>query len=199
MSRGDRPYLPALLLAALCGCNGADEPPAPPGGAGAAVNAADHDHDHDHDHAHDDHDHDHDHAHDHDHGDAFPDDLEPPDLSPPGSEHVLHSDERLIGDAPIARMDMYGVQALGPVRPGEPARLWVFLSRDDGGRTMVRAWIGTNRRADFDVVLGRYDAERGGHVIDTVAPDPLPPMAQWFVELQRPDGTRHTGIFPTLR
>jgi hypothetical protein len=127
---------------------------------------------HGHDHDDDDHDHDHDHEHD---------------------EHPL-------GTVTILGMEIEGAQSHGAVEPGKLCHLVVKLPYNDGGQTIVRAWIGTEDRDLSYVGRGEYAASHDDYDIHVEAPDPLPPpeLARWWIEIERPDGTRGVGSLPIL-
>lgn len=127
-------------------------------------------HDNDHGHDHDD-DHDHDHEHD---------------------EHPL-------GTTTILGMEIEGAQSHGAVEPGKLCHLVIKLPYNDGGETIVRAWIGTEDRDLYYVGRGDYAASHDDYDIHVEAPDPLPDDARWWIEIERPDGTRGTGSLPILR
>lgn len=127
-------------------------------------------------HSHD-HDHDHDHGHDHDH------------------DH----DEHPLGTVTILDMEIEGAQSHGAVEPGKLCHLVIKLPYNDGGEMIVRAWIGTEDRDLFYVGRGDYAASHDDYDIHVEAPDPLPEDARWWIEIERPDGTRGTGSLPILR
>ena len=133
----------------------------------ASDGTAAHDHDHDgHDH---DHDHDHD-GHDHDHGEEM--------SLPP----------LVIGDLSIACSQFHG-----PLQAGTEGHLAVKLPYSDDGASVVRAWIGGEDRTMSMVGLGVYAASHGDYDIHTMAPDPLPADARWWIEIEQPDGTTLLG------
>lgn len=148
---------------------------------GKTVEGHDHDHDGDGkpDHApdeHDDHEHgDHDHDHDHDH------------------------DEVSLGTMTIGEYQVECGQGHGPLVAGEESHLVVKLPFNDSGATIVRAWIGTADRTLSRVAKGEYAASHDDYDVHAVAPIPLPEGVQWWVEIERPDGSKATGsIQPKL-
>jgi len=157
----------ALGLTNLAGCDARNA------SDGAVAHDHDHDgHDHDHDghdHEHDGHDHDHD-GHDHDHGEEMP--------LPP----------LVIGDLSIACSQFHG-----PLQAGTEGHLAVKLPYSDDGASVVRAWIGGEDRTMSMVGLGVYAASHDDYDIHTMAPDPLPADARWWIEIEQPDGTTLLG------
>ena len=167
-----------LGLANLAGCD------ARTASDGASAHDHGHDHgghDHDHDgHDHDGHDHDgHDHnGHDHDDHDGHGHDR--------GEEMPLPP--LVVGDLSIACSQFHG-----PLQAGTEGHLAVKLPYSDGGASAVRAWIGGEDRTMSMVGLGVYAASHGDYDIHTMAPDPLPADARWWIEIERPDGTTLLG------
>ena len=115
--------------------------------------------------------HDHDHGHDdHDHSEEMP--------LPP----------LVIGDLSIECN-----QAHGPLEAGVEGHLVVKLPYSDDGASVIRAWIGGEDRTMSMVGLGVYAASHDDYDIHTMAPDPLPADARWWIEIERPDGTTLLG------
>jgi hypothetical protein len=54
----------------------------------------------------------------------------------------------------------------------------------------VRAWIGTEDRLSSYVGLGTYAPD---HDVHATAPDPLPGGVRWWIELEKPDGSKLVG------
>lgn len=115
---------------------------------------------------------DHDHSHDHDHD---------------------HGEEVLLGTVTIGEYQVQCWQAHGEVEPGKEMHLVVKLPFNDNGATIVRAWIGTENRLASVVGRGEYAASHDDYDIHAEAPDPLPENAMWWIELERPDGTKAVG------
>ncbi len=141
-----------------------------------------HDHDgdgHD-DHADGDHDHDGD-GHD-DHADAG------------GHDH----DEASLGTTSIGGVTVECWQAHGDVEPGKEMALVVKLPDSAAGQATVRAWIGTDDRLSSMVGKGVYAPSHDDYDIHTSAPNPLPEGAKWWIEVERPDGTKAVGSIDFL-
>lgn len=148
--------------------------------AGCGGGEADHDHDHadgEHTHAdgtthadHDDHGHDADDHMDHDHG-----------------------EEVALDDATVGDMTLELAQAHGAIEAGKEGHLVVKLPYNDNGETIVRAWIGTEDRTLSMVGKGEYASSHDDYDIHCMAPDPLPENAMWWIEIEKPDGTKVVG------
>lgn len=127
---------------------------------------------------------DHDHAdgdHDHDHADG---------------EHMHGEDDH--DTVPIGTISLDGVeleleQGHGEIAAGKELHLVVKMTPDDGGASVVRAWIGTEDRLSALVEKGSYAASHGDYDVHAIAPDPLPADVKWWIEIERPDGTVLTG------
>jgi hypothetical protein len=130
-----------------------------------------------------------DHGHDHDHDDGE------------DHDHDHEHDEHPLGTVMILDMEIEGAQSHGAVEPGKLCHLVIKLPYNDGGQTIVRAWIGTGPpdRDLYYVGRGDYAASHDDYDIHVEAPDPLPDDARWWIEIERPDGTRGTGSLPILR
>ncbi len=139
--------------------------------ASSAPAAADDDHGHDHA----DGDHDHDHADgDHMHGE---------------DDHDTVS----IGTISLDGVQLELEQGHGEIAPGKELHLVVKMTPDDGGASVVRAWIGTEDRLTALVEKGAYAASHADYDVHAIAPDPLPADVKWWIEIERPDGTVLTG------
>lgn len=160
----------AGALAMLSACErAADEAarPAPQAGAGAHTHADGTTHagtDHGDDHDHDDGD-------DHDH-----DEVELGTFT--------------FGDPPI---QVKLAQSHGKIEPGKEGHLVVKLPYNDNGATTVRAWLGTEDRTLSYVGRGEYAASHDDYDIHAMAPDPLPENTMWWIEIEKPDGTKVIG------
>ena len=124
---------------------------------------------HGHDHAGDEGDHDHAYETDHDH-DAVP-----------------------LGTFTAGDMEIEAAQSHGNVEPGKEGHLVIKLPHNDAGATVVRAWIGTDDRTLSTVGRGEYAADHDDYDIHAMAPDPLPENTMWWVEVEKPDGTKAIG------
>ena len=114
--------------------------------------------------------------------------------------HDHDHDEHPLGTVTILGMEIEGAQSHGAVEPGKLCHLVVKLPYNDSGQTIVRAWIGTEDRDLYYVGRGEYAAAHDDYDIHVEAPDPLPPpeLARWWIEIERPDGTRGVGSLPIL-
>lgn len=104
-------------------------------------------------------------------------------------EHV----EESLGWVRIGSFKVQLAQGHGPVAAGKEAHLVVKLPYSDDGETQVRAWIGTDDRLASYVGKGEYAAEHDDYDVHATAPDPLPADTRWWIELERPDGTKLLG------
>ncbi|MEM9347921.1 MAG: hypothetical protein AAGB26_15035 [Planctomycetota bacterium] len=136
----------------------------------------DHDGDHDHPHPHEDGDH----GHPHPHGDGDNDDHD-------------HGEEKELPAATIGDMKVELAQAHGALQAGKEGHLVVKLPYNDKGETIVRAWIGTEDRTLSMVGKGEYAASHDDYDIHTMAPTPLPENVKWWIEIEKPDGTKVVG------
>ena len=125
------------------------------------------------------HDHD-DHAHDHPHADGQ------------GHDHD-HGEETDLGSFKAGDLEITAAQAHGNIEAGKEGHLVVQLPYNDDGASVVRAWIGTEDRTLSQVGKGVYAASHGDYDIHTMAPAPLPEGVKWWVEIEKPDGTKHLG------
>lgn len=106
-----------------------------------------------------------------------------------GHEHA----EESLGSVRIGDIEVELAQGHGAVAPGGEAHLVVKLPYSDSGATIVRAWVGSDDRTLSFVGRGEYAATHDDYDIHATAPDPLPENAMWWVELERPDGTKLLG------
>ena len=117
------------------------------------------------------------------------------------AEDAAEKDEHDHDHAPLGKVAVGDIgvevwQGHGAVEAGKECHLTVKLPVDDAGATMVRAWIGTEDRTLSMVGKGTYSAEHGDYDLHAVAPDPLPEGAMWWIEIEKPDGTRAVGSVP---
>lgn len=134
----------------------------------------------------DDHDHDHPHPHDTDEpGEGAPESGAEED----GHEHA----EESLGTVDIGGLSVELAQGHGGVAAGKEGHLVVKLPYDDKGSTIVRAWIGTEDRMASMVGKGEYAPSHDDYDVHAVAPDPLPTGARWWIEIEKPDGTKVVG------
>lgn len=107
------------------------------------------------------------------------------------SEH--DQDEAPLGSVEIGDLTVELAQGHGGVAAGKESHLVVKLPYADAGATAVRAWIGTENRALSLVGKAEYTAAHDDYEVHATAPDPLPEDVQWWIEIERPDGTRALG------
>ena len=132
------------------------------------------------------------------------DDNPPAPVTEPGEEEEEHDDEHEHEETPLGTFDVGGLmieaaQSHGNVEPGKESHLAVKLPYKDDGATVVRAWLGTEDRTLSTVGKGDYAASHDGYDIHAVAPDPLPEGTKWWLEIEKPDGTKSVGSFPILK
>ena len=107
-------------------------------------------------------------------------------------------DEVSLGTFDIGGMKVEAAQGHGAVEAGKEGHLVVKLPYKDNGSTVVRAWIGTADRTLSTVGKGEYAPSHDDYDIHAVAPSPLPADAHWWIEIEKPDGTKAVGSFPFL-
>jgi hypothetical protein len=122
-----------------------------------------------------------------------------------GSTHADHDDDAHMGEedhahdetplapAIIGDMTVELAQGHGAVEANKEGHLVVKLPYNDGGSTVVRAWIGTSDRTLSYVGKGEYAPSHDDYDIHAVAPDPLPADTMWWIEIEKPDGTKVVG------
>lgn len=123
-----------------------------------------------------------------------------------GSTHTDHAqddgghahEEVELGGFDIQGIKISAAQGHGKVKPGKESHLVLKLPYKDNGATSVRAWIGTEDRTLSMVGKGGYTPSRDVYDIHAVAPDPLPEGAKWWIEIEKPDGTKKVGSFAYL-
>ena len=112
-----------------------------------------------------------------------------------GADHADHGhDEEVeLGTAMFGNLKVSFAQGHGAVEAGKEGHLVVKLPYNDAGATVVRAWIGGKDRTRSFVGKGTYAPSHDDYDIHAIAPDPLPANVMWWVELQKPDGTKIVG------
>jgi hypothetical protein len=95
--------------------------------------------------------------------------------------------------AAIGELTVSLAQGHGPVVAGKEGHLVVKLPYTDNGSTIVRAWIGGKDRTLSMVGRGVYAPSHDDYDVHAMAPDELPANTLWWIELQKPDGTRIVG------
>lgn len=104
-----------------------------------------------------------------------------------------HGEEQELPAVTIGDMTIELAQAHGPIKAGEEGHLVVKLPYSDKGETIVRAWIGTEDRTLSNPKIGDYAASHDDYDIHTMAPTPLPENVMWWIEIEKPDGTKVVG------
>lgn len=112
---------------------------------------------------------------------------------PAAGDHGHEHDEAPLGTFKVGELEVTAAQGHGLVKAGKEGHLVIKLPYKDNGSTVVRAWIGTKDRTLSTVGKGTYAASHDDYDIHAVAPDPLPADAKWWVEVQKPDGTKAVG------
>jgi hypothetical protein len=122
----------------------------------------------------------HGHPHDGDEGDAH-------------AHAHAEGEEVSLGTFKAADLEIEAAQGHGMVEAGKEGHLVIKLPYKDGGATVVRAWIGSEDRTLSAVGKGEYAPSHDDYDIHAIAPSPLPADAKWWVELEKPDGTKIVG------
>lgn len=112
-----------------------------------------------------------------------------------GEEAHAHEEgeEVSLGTFKAGDMEIEAAQGHGMVEAGKEGHLVIKLPYKDDGATVVRAWIGTEDRTMSAVGKGDYAASHNDYDIHAVAPSPLPADVKWWVEIEKPDGTKTVG------
>ncbi|MEQ8765954.1 MAG: hypothetical protein RL885_18695 [Planctomycetota bacterium] len=103
-----------------------------------------------------------------------------------------HAEDPL-GTVLIGDLEVELAQGHGGVEAGKEGHLVVKLPYNDQGATIVRAWLGTEDRFASLVGKGEYAPSHDDYDIHAVAPDPLPENTMWWIEIEKPDGTKLLG------
>ena len=109
-----------------------------------------------------------------------------------GEDEHEHAEESL-GSITVGDLTVELAQGHGGVAAGKEGHLVVKLPYNDAGETVVRAWIGGGDRTLSLVGKGEYAASHDDYDVHATAPEPLPADALWWIEIERPDGTRFLG------
>jgi hypothetical protein len=104
-----------------------------------------------------------------------------------------HGDEIKLGTMTIGDMAGKVSQGHGKIQPGNESHLVIKLPYTDNGATVVRAWLGTKNRTLSFVGKGSYAAKRGEYSIHAEAPNPIPDNVMWWIEIEKPDGSKLVG------
>jgi hypothetical protein len=113
------------------------------------------------------------------------------DVHAEGEDHG--HDEAPLGTTTVGDMKVELAQGHGKVEAGKEGHLVVKLPYNDKGATTVRAWIGTEDRLKSLVGKGEYASSHDDYDIHAVAPSPLPENVMWWMEIEKPDGTKVVG------
>lgn len=114
-------------------------------------------------------------------------------------EHEHEHEEISLGTHDVSGISVEAAQGHGNVEPGKEGHLVIKLPYNDNGESVVRAWIGTEDRTLSAVGKGDYAPSHDDYDIHAVAPDPLPEGAKWWIEIEKPDGTKTVGSIPLLK
>lgn len=108
-------------------------------------------------------------------------------------DHDHAHDEVSLGTVTVGDMEVDLAQGHGKIEAGKEGHLVVKLPHNDSGTTVVRAWIGTEDRTMSLVGRGEYAPSHDDYDVHAVAPDPLPEHVMWWIEIEKPDGTKVVG------
>lgn len=123
-----------------------------------------------------------------------PEDPSPAETPAPADEEGDHEHaEDSLGTVEIEGLAVELAQGHGGVAAGEEGHLVVKLPYSDSGATVVRAWIGTEDRTLSYVGKGEYAVSHDDYDVHATAPDPLPENTMWWIEIEKPDGTKLVG------
>jgi len=109
-----------------------------------------------------------------------------------GHDHD-HGDEVSLGKTMVGDIEIECWQSHGELQPGKELHLVVKLPYNDNGATIIRAWLGTEDRLASMVGLADYAASHDDYDLHAEAPDPLPENTKWWIEIEKPDGTKSVG------
>ena len=118
--------------------------------------------------------------------------------APAGEEEGHEHAEEPLGTVEIGGLAVEFAQGHGGVVAGKEGHLVVKLPYSDSGATIVRAWIGTRDRTLSYVGKGEYAPSHDDYDVHATAPDPLPADPMWWVEIEKPDGTKLVGSVEPL-
>ncbi len=126
--------------------------------------------------------------------------------SPPasGNDSAVKEENHAHDEVSLGKFDIGGnmveaAQGHGAVEAGKEGHLVIKLPHKDNGETVVRAWIGTEDRTLSSVGKGEYAPSHDDYDIHAVAPDPLSGDSKWWLEIEKPDGTKAVGSLPLLK
>ena len=130
-----------------------------------------------------------DHGHSHEEGEAHG---EPSAAAKTGEDHD-HGAEVSLGKFKANELEIEAAQGHGMVEAGKEGHLIIKLPFKDNGATVVRAWIGTEDRTLSAVGKGEYAPSHDDYDIHATAPSPLAADTKWWIEVEKPDGTKVIG------
>jgi len=110
-----------------------------------------------------------------------------------GHDSHDHGEEVTLGTTMIGDMQIECTQGHGEAEPGKELHLVVKLPYTDSGATVVRAWIGTEDRLASIVGKAEFAASNNNYDVHCEAPSPLPENAKWWIEIEKPDGSKELG------
>ncbi|HNO78117.1 MAG TPA: hypothetical protein PKN33_08650 [Phycisphaerae bacterium] len=99
-------------------------------------------------------------------------------------------DEVSLGKVKIGDHEVELAQGHGKIKAGKEGHLVVKLPYNDKGETIVRAWLGSEDRTLSVVSKGEYAPSHDDYDVHAVAPDLLPENVMWWIEIEKPDGTK---------
>lgn len=135
----------------------------------------------------------------HDHSAHGKDDGHDHDGHDHGDDHGHdHGEEVELGTVKIGDMKIIASQGHGKVQAGQESHLVVKLPYNDKGATIVRAWLGTKDRTRSLVGKAKYAASHDDYDLHAMAPNPLPKDMMWWIEIQKPDGSKVVGSIKPL-
>jgi hypothetical protein len=108
-------------------------------------------------------------------------------------EDHAHGDEVPLGKFKAGELEIEAAQGHGMVAASQEGHIIIKLPYKDDGASIVRAWIGTEDRTLSAVGKGEYAPSHDDYDIHAVAPSPLPADVKWWVEVEKPDGSKLVG------
>ncbi|MEM6333832.1 MAG: hypothetical protein AAF823_10890 [Planctomycetota bacterium] len=109
---------------------------------------------------------------------------------PPVSHAQQHGVEVKLEPATAGDVTLELAQGHGPLTPGGVGHLAIRLPYSDDGQTKIRVWIGGQDSAGTTVADAIYVPPRDYYDVHMPTPDPLPQDALWWIEVEKPDGTK---------
>jgi hypothetical protein len=133
-----------------------------------------------------------DHGHPHPEGEAHGHPHDDKKAEGDHSDHD-HGEEVALGKFKAGELEIEAAQGHGNVEAGKEGHLIIKLPYKDDGASVVRAWIGTEDRTMSVVGKGEYAPSHDDYDIHAMAPSPLPADVKWWIEIEKPDGTKLVG------